>query len=292
MNNLIFTIILSALIYVIFKLFQQFEIKTFQAIVMNYFTCSVIGFFATGRDQLQEMLVVVEPALPYAFGLGCLFISVFTFIGYTSQTFGVSIASIADKLSLIIPVVVAFILYQDEITVLKVLGIVLSIIAVLLAVFKKKNKKDKQLTTNWYYPIIVFIGAGLIGTLLKEVQFRFTEINYNTFLIFLFGVAFAVGFLVFLFQLLRGSRQLSVKSLFAGVLLGIPNYFSIYYLMQTLNTPNWESSIVFPVMNIGVVILSSIVGLLLFKEHFSKQNWIGFALSIIAISMLLVENLG
>ena len=291
MYYLILTIIVSAFIYVIFKLFAQNNIHTFQAIVANYFTCAVIGFLITGASQFTEMLSVVQPAIPYAVCLGLLFIIVFTFIGYTSQKFGVGITSIADKLSLIIPVIAAFILYNDAITLLKIAGILLSILAVVLAVRKKENNKQENLQQYWYYPIIVFLGGGIIGTILKQVQFQFAEINYNTFLIFLFGVAFVIGFTILSVQFVSNQKSISFKSILAGVGLGIPNYFSIYFLMQTLNTPNWESSVVFPVMNIGIVVLSSLLGLILFKEKFSSQNTFGLVLAVVAIVLLLLENI-
>ena len=291
MYYLILTIIVSAFIYVIFKLFAQNNIHTFQAIVANYFTCAVIGFLITGASQFTEMLSVVQPAIPYAVCLGLLFIIVFTFIGYTSQKFGVGITSIADKLSLIIPVIAAFILYNDAITLLKIAGILLSILAVVLAVRKKENNKQENLQQYLYYPIIVFLGGGIIGTILKQVQFQFAEINYNTFLIFLFGVAFVIGFTILSVQFVSNQKSISFKSILAGVGLGIPNYFSIYFLMQTLNTPNWESSVVFPVMNIGIVVLSSLLGLILFKEKFSSQNTLGLVLAVVAIVLLLLENI-
>lgn len=291
MYYLILTIIVSAFIYVIFKLFDQKNVHTFQAIVANYFTCAIIGFLFTGANQFQEVLSVVQPAIPYAVFLGLLFIIVFTFIGYTSQKFGVGITSIADKLSLIIPVVAAFILYNDAVTVLKITGIVLSVIAVYLAVRKKENRQHEDLKQYWYYPIVVFLGGGIIGTLLKQVQFQFPEINYNTFLIFLFGMAFLIGFIFLIIQLLSKKIKLATRSILAGVLLGIPNYFSIYFLMQSLNTPNWESSVVFPVMNIGIVVLSSVLGIILFKEQFSRKNTIGLLLAVLAIFLLLMDNL-
>lgn len=288
MNFLILTIIVSAIIYVIFKLFSQFKVDTFQAIVVNYFTCALMGIFATGFGKFSSFLVDVKPAIPYAIILGLLFITVFSLIGFTTQTFGIGVASIADKLSLILPVGFAFFAYNDSVTVLKVLGIILSIVAVGLTVLKKSDKAKHK---YWYVPLLVFLGAGFISILLKEVQFKFENINYNTFLIFLFGMAFIGGLVYLIYQFAIGKKKLSRKSIIAGVLLGIPNYFSMYFLLQTLNAPNWESSVVFPVLNIGVVILSSLLGILIFKEQLNRYNKIGLVLSIIAISLLLMENL-
>lgn len=291
MYYLILTILFSSFIYIIFKLFDANRVHTFQAIVANYFTCAVIGFLFTGVDQFEQVLSVLQPAIPYAAILGLLFIIVFTHIGYTSQKFGVGVASISDKLSLVLPAVAAFILYQDSITFLKIAGILLSIIAVFLAINKKENTQHEDLKKYRHYPIVVFIGAGLISVLLKQVQHQFPEINYNSFLIFLFGVAFFFGFIFFIFQLLNKKITFSLRSIIAGILLGIPNYFSIFFIMKSLDTPNWQSSVVFPVMNIGIVVITSIIGLLLFKETMNKKNAFGLLLAVVAILFLLIENI-
>lgn len=291
MQFLIFTIIFSSIIYVIFKFFDRFHLKTFQAIVANYFTCSVIGFCLTGVDQFSENLIEIRPALPYAIILGCCFIFVFNCIATTSQKFGIGIASIADKLSLVMPVVFAFLAYQDSITVFKILGILLSIAAVYLSVKKNHSNSGSAFRNEWYYPVLVFAGAGLISILLKEVQFRFPEINFNQFLIFLFGIAYLAGMFFLLFQIFRNKTKFHVKSIISGVLLGFPNYASMYFLLKTLDFRGWESSVVYPLVNVGVVLFTVILGIIIFREQFKRNHQIGFILSIIAITLLLIESL-
>jgi uncharacterized membrane protein len=71
-----------------------------------------------------------------------------------------------------------------------------------------------------------------------------------------------------------------------GILLGIVNYFGVLFFIKALGTNIFDSSIIFGINNIGIVILSVLLGLLLFKEKLSSINLIGVFISIIAIFML------
>ncbi len=282
------TIFVNGLIYVILRLFTNYKIDTFQAIVVNYFTSALLGVLLTGASQVQGEFAEAKGILPYALVLGILFISVFTCIGKSSQIFGVSTTSIADKLSLIFPVLFAFFVYSEPVTALKIMGIILSMVSIVFAVLGKKPNTNIISQSVLFYPFIVFVGGGIISILINEVQLRFSTINYSTFLIGLFGVAFSIGFVILLSQIIQKKSQFTAKNIIAGIGLGIPNFFSIYFLMLALNSGQ-ESSIVFPIVNIGIVVFATIAGLLLFKEQLKPINYFGVLLAIIAIALFLID---
>jgi multidrug transporter EmrE-like cation transporter len=70
--------------------------------------------------------------------------------------------------------------------------------------------------------------------------------------------------------------------------LGVPNYYSIVFLIKALQTEGFESSTLFTINNVAIVIVSSVVGLLLFKEHFSLRNKIGVFLAILGILLVTI----
>jgi len=290
MQYLILTIVLSSLIYLIFKWFTVFKIATFQAIVVNYGVCAIMGFIFASNNDPNWISSIPATSLPYALFLGALFITLFNFIAQTTHEFGVGVASLSDKLSLVIPVLIAFFAYKDGVTVLKIVGILAAIIAVWLSVSSKKGSQTTTSSKMWL-PIAVFIGGGIISSLLKEVEFKFPGMEFNQFLVFLFGTAFLLGLFVFMFKWISGKVKPSPKSWLAGILLGIPNYGSIYFLMKTLDIDGWESSMVFPVNNIGIVLLTAIAGFIIFKENLTKRKLAGLGLSMAAIFLLLFEQL-
>ncbi|MBX2845505.1 MAG: EamA family transporter [Saprospiraceae bacterium] len=290
MIYLILTIGLSSLIYIIFKGFDTYKVNTFQAIVVNYLICAGMGAGFAAQQDRGWLSEIPTTTLPYALILGLLFITLFNLIGRTAQVFGVGIASLSDKLSLVVPVFIAFLFYGDQVTLLKVSGIVLAIVAVWLSVAQPKST-DK--TTNKgprWLPIAVFIGGGVISSLLKEVEFRFPGLEFNQFLAFLFATAAGIGIFVFLIQWIRGKMKPSPKSWLAGIALGIPNYGSIYYLFKTLDVDGWESSMIYPVNNIGIVLLTTILGFAFFRERTTSLKLVGLGLSILAIFLLIFEQ--
>ena len=97
-----------------------------------------------------------------------------------------------------------------------------------------------------------------------------------------FAGAFITGFILFGFQ----KEMYQWKNLLGGIVLGVPNYGSLYFLLQALKHSNFAPSILFPINNLGIVALSAIVGLVIFKEHFTKRKIIGFVLAIISIATI------
>ena len=72
--------------------------------------------------------------------------------------------------------------------------------------------------------------------------------------------------------------------------MGIPNYFSIYLLMESYRSTGWNDSTVLAVMNVSIVLMSSIIGFIAFKENVTLKKIIGLAAAISAIVVLYVAS--
>jgi drug/metabolite transporter (DMT)-like permease len=81
-----------------------------------------------------------------------------------------------------------------------------------------------------------------------------------------------------------------LKNVFAGICLGIPNFFSIYLLITAYSSTGWSDSTVLAVVNVSIVITSAILGFIAFKEALSKQKLLGLVCSILAIGLLYAAN--
>jgi drug/metabolite transporter (DMT)-like permease len=113
-----------------------------------------------------------------------------------------------------------------------------------------------------------------------------TEENENAYLISGFLSAAVIGFTLLLVQYARKRLKFAFRNLLAGVIIGIPNYFSIWCLVRFLKESPWQSSASIPVNNMGIVLFSSVVAWLVFREKLSKINWTGIVLSLIAIYLI------
>ena len=287
MIYLLLSILFSSGLFVIFKFFSIYKIDVLKAIVVNYITAFILGFlFSESNFSILE--VSNQPWFLGSIFLGILFVAIFFVMAMTSKKNGVSVASVAGKMSVVIPVFFGIFLYNESFSFLKITGIFIVLIAVYLTSFKEEKSISKKNTL--LFPVLLFLGSGTIDTVLKYIEINFvSKEDVSIFSGSLFGIAAIVGCLFLLIQQIKQPTLFGIKNLIAGILLGVPNYFSIIFLIKSLQTRGFESSMLFTIKNVGIVVLSTIFGVILFKEHFSLKNKIGIALAIFGIIMVAVS---
>jgi drug/metabolite transporter (DMT)-like permease len=106
------------------------------------------------------------------------------------------------------------------------------------------------------------------------------------FTAFAFGLAGLIGVFIAVSLIIKGKLKPSLRNVAAGILLGIPNYFSIYFLMRAYDVLNWSNSSILAVINVCIVVTASLVGLIFFKEKWNRLKIIGFISSLISILFL------
>ena len=289
MVYLLISICISSLLFVIFKLFDVLRINTFQAIVVNYFTAAILGFYMS-NNLVSFYEIPSQPWFLGAFLLGIMFILVFNIMALTSQKNGLSVASVSSKMSVVIAIVFGVWYYNESLSLVKLIGILLALIAVYLTSIKAKNQITQK-NKDFLYPLLLFFGSGAIDTSLKYVETTYVaEGGVPLFSATIFGCAFILGIIVLVYQKATGTLNFEFKSILGGVLLGIPNYFSIVYLLKALSTKGMESSTAFTLNNVGIVILSTLFGLFIFKEKLIHKNWLGIVIAVISIILIMSVN--
>ncbi|MEY4280880.1 MAG: hypothetical protein RLZ39_292 [Bacteroidota bacterium] len=285
----ILVIVLNTLLSVLFKIFPKYNIDTFQAIVFNYITCVITGTWYLGAMPFTTTQMHAA-WLPYAIIMGIAFISVFNLIGYCTKTIGITATTISNKLSLIIPVIISIIAYNETSTTLRIIGILLAIPAVYFS-SKKTEKADKQ--NSWKLIALLFLLSGLLDSFVKFVETTFLNHTEDQayYTIYVFSTAAIIGMGILIQNLIRKKTKFELKNVIAGCILGIPNYFSIYFFIKLLNSHIMNSSAIIPIANIGVVVCAAIAALFLFKERMNKVNTIGLLLGIAAILLIAFEDL-
>ncbi len=282
---LVLSIVLTSSLILFFKLFEKFNVNTLQALVANYFTAAFLGFIFSGIANKVSVLQNSE-WLPFAIPLGLLFISIFYTVSVTAVKISVSAATVANKMSVVMPICAAVYFYHDKITPIKAAGIVLALFAVILTSAKKENDKKTNAGSLFYLPILIFIGSGLIDVIVNYVQTNFLKGNgSDLFLGTAFLTAGLTGGIIVSIQLAKGTK-FEAKNVLWGIGLGIPNYFSIYTLIKALDSKQFESSVFFPVNNIGIVVLTALTAYLFFKEKLSYLNLTGIAIALVSIILI------
>lgn len=280
---LVLSIATSSFLYVIFKYFEVFKVHTLHAIIVNYIVACTTGFLAYGSVPDTKEIIHAD-WLFYALFLGALFITIFNVMALTSQRNGLSVAAVSGKMSLVIPVIAGIWLYEESIGWMKIVGILLALASVYLTSVKSKE----GLTFNkslLLLPFILFLGSGVIDTTIKYAEITHVPSgDESLFSAICFAMAFVIGILVLIYEATQ-KRFLTFRSIVAGVVLGVPNYYSIYFLIKTLKN-GMESSVVYPINHVGTVLFTSLLGVLLFKEKLLPKNYMGIVVAVAAILMI------
>ncbi|MFD0932809.1 EamA family transporter [Psychroflexus salinarum] len=287
MIALILSILSSSAIYIVFKLFGKHKVTTLNALIVNYFTAFVLGILIQGDISLEGILVATTKDWFYgSMVLGAMFILVFTLMVITTQKGGMSVVSVASKMSVAIPVIFVIIYYNESLGILKIIGIVTALISVYLV--SVRRKKGLSIDMKYFiYPLLVFIGSGIIESSIKFLENTYVpndEISLFSANTFFF--ACVTGLIVFGLRKLKHKTSFKRKDLLGGILLGIPNYFSIYFFILALRIEGLDSSNIFIINNVSIVLLSTILGILFFKERMITKNWVGIAVAILSIILI------
>ena len=292
MIYLIASILVFTFLFVVFKLFERFKVDILQAIVFNYivaFITSMIAYkYQVGYSGLSVSKIMGMDWFYYTFGLGILFIVVFIIIAKVTQTNGLSVASVATKMSVIIPIIFGLIYYHENLGLTKAIGILFALAAVYLVSVKSTTGIRIQ-KKDLYLPILVLLGSGIIDTSIKFLEEEYvSEHDISIFSATIFFSAGVLGIIIIFFKFLKGNIKFEFKNIIGGIALGIPNYFSIFLLVKALRSDILESSGIFAVNNVSIVTLSTIAGILLFQEKLLPKNWLGIVLAILSIVLIAI----
>ncbi|MGB0914874.1 MAG: EamA/RhaT family transporter [Crocinitomicaceae bacterium] len=288
MIPLILSIFSSTIIFVIFKYFDKFKIDTFQAIVFNYFTAAGIGFILYGNEWNDSSLTNTT-WLPFVFISAFMFIGLFFIMGKSSQVNGVASTSIAVKMSMAISLILMMIGYSENLSILKITGITLAFIGVYLV--SSPDKKTSAKANAAWMLILLFIGSGGLDFMLNYVQKSVLgEMTPSIFTALGLGSAGIIGSIILIVLIIQKKTKLAFKNILAGIILGIPNYFSIYLLLLSYRTTGWNDSTVLAITNVSVVLCSAVIGFIIFKENKTSKKIIGLIAAILAITTLYIAN--
>jgi drug/metabolite transporter (DMT)-like permease len=205
----------------------------------------------------------------------------------SAQENGIGVTSVTVKMSLAIPVMMAVILYQESIYFMKITGVVGALVGVFLLTYQKAAAKASSTKAKAIALVVLFLGSGLLDTLLNYVEKKLlTDLTPALFSAVGFGVAGVIGLVVLTIKVLLKQEKLAFKNVLAGIGLGIPNYFSIYFLIMAIRYTPTDDSITYALNNVGIVVASFLVGVIVFKETLSKRKLIGGLVAIVSLFLL------
>ena len=282
MHNLIIAVLCSVAVSVLLKVARKRNIVIQQAIAFNYIAALSLSWFLLKPDfkglEFTDFIAQSENT-PIFLALGILLPSVFIIMSKAVEFAGIVRSDAAQRLSLFLPILAAFLIFHEMLSQSKAIGIVLAFIG-LFCLLSKPNEQSAVDFRGVLGLIGVWFGYGIIDILFKQVAKSGGA--FPTTLFIAFSLAACIMFIYLLFK----RTQWNVASFVGGIILGVLNFFNILFYIKAHQSFSSNPTLVFAGMNIGVICLGTITGALIFKEKISKVNWLGIVFSLCAIFCL------
>ena len=282
MHNLIIAVLCSVAVSVLLKVARKRNIAIQQAIAFNYIVALSLSWFLLKPDfkglEFTDFIAQSENT-PIFLALGILLPSVFIIMSKAVEFAGIVRSDAAQRLSLFLPILAAFLIFHETLSQSKVVGIVLAFVG-LFCLLSKPNQQSAVDFRGILGLVGVWFGYGIIDILFKQVAKSGGA--FPTTLFIAFSLAACIMFIYLLFK----RTQWNVASFVGGIILGVLNFFNILFYIKAHQSFGSNPTLVFAGMNIGVICLGTITGALIFKEKISKVNWLGIVFSLCAIFCL------
>ncbi len=274
----------SVIVSVMLKLAKRYHIDVYQAVTWNYSMAILLTwfFFKPSLANLQD-----APVLNYV-ALGVLFPLLFLIMATAVSKAGIVRTDVAQRLSLFIPIIAAFLLFGEASNPVKLIGIALAFVAILCSIpwQKTSNSLDnKNNKGSWIYLLIVFLGFGVIDVLLKQIT-KVNNVPFTTAIFIIFILAFGLSFIGLIYQVIKKKMRFSWPHILIGWVLGLFNFGNILFYLKAHKALANNPSSVFSSMNIGVIVVGTIIGVVVFKEKLSILNRVGLLVAVLAIVVI------
>ena len=290
-----FFILISALCSVAVAIFLKLSVQrgfdAVQLVGWNYFSaaCLCAFFWQPPGAELASAQVPWLALLSLSVALPGIFLA----LTYSLRTAGLVKTEVAQRMSLLLSLAAAFLWFGETVTILKIIGLVLGLLAVAGMVMRSRATASintaKPAHAVWPVLLFVWFGYALIDVLLKEISRA--GVPFTLSLLLSFSLAF-VGMLVWqIYRHLAGIQSLTMGNCWRGLLLGVLNFANIGFYILAHQRLAEQPAVVFAMMNILVVLLGTLAGTLLFREHLSRRNWAAVVLAVAAIVVLAISRI-
>ncbi|RTY69506.1 EamA/RhaT family transporter [Flavobacterium bomense] len=280
---LVLSIICSVTVGVLFKMVRGYEVSPIQIVAWNYVFALILCYFFFSPN-----LTNIGTLAPWGIyvSLGVLLPAIFLFLAASIKQVGIVKTDAAQRLSLFIPILAAWLVFKEDFTILKIAALLAAFPALLLILAKpSENTKNK-----WIYPAVVLLGFGIIDILFKQIALH-TTLPYTTSLFVVFGIALFIMIGAVIYNVMITKVSLNFKNIIFGGMVGIFNFGNILFYLKAHKAFAENPSTVFAGMNMGVIVMGSLVGIFIFKEKLTKMNFAGLFLALIAIVLIVISQI-
>ncbi len=197
----------------------------------------------------------------------------------------IGICSTVYSLGFIFPTLSGSIFWSEVLTAFDFLGVLLVIITIVFSGMLTFENKKRQSANRYIYPLILaMISSGGLGIMQKVQQHSPYPDERESFIIFAFALAGIISFVLSLFA--KKHRKINFKRVLAA--MGAGGAFSFSNLLNTILAGQLDSTVFFPILNIGTILFSIVAGTIFYKEKISKKDLVILIMGIASIVLITV----
>lgn len=259
------------------------DIITIGAINYIVAAIAIVPWFLFGVPQTGDTMAMLTGGT-----MGLVYFIAFFFVVYCVRVVGVSSATVVSSISLLLPIIVAAVVWNSIPNGLQIAGIALAVVSLLLIAIKPQavgtsDPEDKKTGREWVPPVLLFGFFLLCGmSRIAQETFKYESLadQKPTFLLTAFIVASipSVGLLVYRF------KPVQLMELVIGVIMGVSNILQTLLILMALDAiPGY---IVFPLSSAGGIVFTTMVATLLLHEKLRPRAYAGIAIAVVALFLL------
>ncbi|WP_353718167.1 hypothetical protein [Dyadobacter sp. 676] len=294
-------VIFTVMLYLIMRAYPRYQVDSFHAVVFNYYSCVLTGLVLTPDPAVFMEVRWTAEGTALTMALGAMFVTAFLLIGLTAQKVSVTATSLAGNMSLVIPVLFGLFVFRNNnkvFTGLNYLGLALALVALALGAIQRSREPAGAANTAgpkqtlWIFPILTFFASGTNNTLINFLSSRYYPAGQITvFMIIACLGAVVIGTSILVYRMVVHGHKLKFRSVLGGLILGVPNFLSLYFLLLALAAFGNSAAYVFPIYNILTMLVSALAAWVLYKERLNTLNKWGLLLAVAAIVLISYQEL-
>lgn len=278
-------ILSSSSLFLIFRGMEK-ERDALPVLMFNYLFCSLFSLADVLYNDHEAFLFNdFSSWMPFAAGLGALYLLNFSITEKTVRFSGAAVSSVAAKLSLVLPFSYTLLLQGQLPDGFSVAGLLICISAIVLISGKSKPAaSEKNSAVAWILPVAVFTGSGLTDIFTQWLnQALVPQKDASAMVLVVFAAAFFSALCLLLVQNFRTGKSLDFSAAVPGFFLGLPNFISYKSILASLNAFHHQGNLVFPVANLGIILVTTLASTLWFHDKLSCRNLAGIVLAMLAL---------
>lgn len=248
-----------------------------------YFFSAVISIFAILFFMVSAKfnLHFTKEVLVYSIFFGLAFASAQIGMFLAIKWGALSITMLISSFSLIIPTLHGIVFLREPVGVMEISGLIL-LVASLFLIYNKKEKL--VFSFKWFISVIfMFAGNGFCSLVQKLQQMEFNGGYKSEFMVMGLMVCLLINVIMILVNKERITYKIGLSTSI-GALSGLANGFvNMFVMVLTATIP---SSILYPSISAGGIVLGYIVSRYYYKEILTKVQNMGYLTGMVSVIIL------